>query len=82
METLINDIVIGDEYICKCIFDLLPVKLLRIRKIETIDITTFVYTNDPTYTYQIFPYRIVTFYKLNEYKRIIVDAIRRGHRLW
>jgi hypothetical protein len=70
METLINDIVIGDEYICKCIFDLLPVKLLRIRKIETIDITTFVYTNDPTYTYQIFPYRIVTFYKLNEYKNI------------
>ena len=70
METLINDLIIGDEYVCKCIFDLFPVKLLRIRKIDTIDITTFVYTSDPRYTYQIFPYRIVTFYKLNEYNKI------------
>ena len=70
METLINNIIIGDEYVCKCIFNYFPVKLLRIRKLETIGISTFVYTNDSRYTYQIFPYKIVTFYKLDEYNKI------------
>ena len=63
MEILQNDIVIGNEYICKSKYISVPDKLLRIIKIDHSSDIIFVYTNDPTCTYQIYPHKTVSFYK-------------------
>lgn len=58
-----NELVIGKEYICKC---LNMSNKEEIKKIEKIGIVIFVHTNIPEHTYQVYPYKMVKFYDNSE----------------
>ena len=58
-----NELVIGKEYICKC---LNMSNKEEIKKIEKIGIAIFVHTNIPEHTYQVYPYKMVKFYDNSE----------------
>lgn len=70
MESLVTNLIIGNQYVCKSIYPSISVKILIINKIETIASHIFVYTNIPEYTYQVYPQKLVMFYTLNEYNKI------------
>lgn len=70
METNVNNLIIGNKYVCQCIYPSIPVKLLKITKIENLSGLTFIYTNMSEYTYQVYPQKLVICYTEDEYKKI------------
>jgi hypothetical protein len=58
-----NDLIIGKEYICKCYTMIHKLKIMKIHKNFMNTDMIFVTTNIPSYTYQIFPNKTVSFFE-------------------